>query len=219
MTPDGSLCVNVGCGSSPTPGWLNFDNSPTVLLARAPGLAGLLGRSGLVGDLQRRFLDVARVEGIRWANAARRIPLPDGSARVVYSSHMIEHLDRASARGLLDEMHRVLRPGGLVRIVAPDLRRLADAYVNGGDADQFVASTLMARDQPTGFVARLKLATLGGRDHAWMYDAASLTALVTAAGFADVRALPPGETRIPDPGALDLRERSAESIYVEAIRP
>ena len=28
--------VNVGCGSSPTPGWVNFDNSLSVRAARWP---------------------------------------------------------------------------------------------------------------------------------------------------------------------------------------
>jgi hypothetical protein len=31
--------------------------------------------------------------------------------------------------------------------------------------------------------------------------------------------VPPGSTRILEPGRLDLRERAAESVYVEAIRP
>ncbi|APR82141.1 Hypothetical protein A7982_07490 [Minicystis rosea] len=35
----------------------------------------------------------------------------------------------------------------------------------------------------------------------------------------DTRATPPGPTQIPEPGARDLREREAESIYVEAVRP
>jgi hypothetical protein len=29
-----NLRVNVGCGSSPTPGWVNFDNSLSVRAAR-----------------------------------------------------------------------------------------------------------------------------------------------------------------------------------------
>jgi len=27
--------VNIGCGQSPTPGWINFDNSLTVKIARS----------------------------------------------------------------------------------------------------------------------------------------------------------------------------------------
>jgi len=219
VRPGGPLRVNVGCGSTPTPGWVNLDNSPTVVLGRAPWLPGLLLRAGALSDLQRTFLAVVRDADIRWADAARRIPFPDGSVDVVYSSHMIEHLDRAGARRLLAEIRRVLRPGGVARIAAPDLRRLAEAYLAGGGADAFVDGTLLARDRPTSLGARLKLLLTGGRDHAWMYDADSLAAFVRAAGFDDVRALPPGETRVPDPGALDLHERAGESVYVEATRP
>lgn len=217
-TERGSLCVNLGCGSSPTPGWLNFDNSPTVLLARTPRVAGMLARVGLLGTLQQRFVEVARRDRIAWADAARRIPLPDASARAIYSSHMIEHLDRAAARAFLAETRRVLAPGGVVRIAAPDLERLARAYLDGGTADAFVSSTLLARREAAGLRARLQHAILGGRDHAWMYDARSLVAMVEEAGFADARALAPGITTIPDAGALDLSERSSESVYVEATR-
>jgi hypothetical protein len=31
--------------------------------------------------------------------------------------------------------------------------------------------------------------------------------------------MPPGMTRIVDPGQLDLAERAAESVYVEAVQP
>ena len=31
--------LNIGCGMAPTPGWLNYDNSPSVWLARWPVLA------------------------------------------------------------------------------------------------------------------------------------------------------------------------------------
>ena len=215
---EGSLCVNVGCGSTPTAGWRNLDNSPTVLLARAPALAGLAMRAGALGKYQRSFVEAVQRSGIRWANGARHIPVPDGGARVVYSSHMIEHLDPAAARRFLDEVRRVLRPGGIARIVAPDLMRLARAYVDRGDADRFGAATLLAADPPVGLRGRLRLATLGPRGHAWMYDSVSLVALLRDRGFTDARALPPGITGIPDPGALDLHERADESIFVEGTR-
>lgn len=51
-----------------------------------------------------------------------------------------------------------------------------------------------------------------------MYDEASLCSLLERAGFHNALALKAGETMIPDPGALDLRERPEESIYVEAVK-
>src|SRR6185312_11993837 len=43
--------------------------------------------------------------------------------------------------------------------------------------------------------------------------------LLAGAGFADGVILPPGSTKITDPGQLDLHERAAESVYTEAVRP
>jgi hypothetical protein len=49
-----------------------------------------------------------------------------------------------------------------------------------------------------------------------MYAASSLIRLLERHGFGDARELPAGQTTIPDPGPLDLREREEESVYVEA---
>ena len=162
---------------------------------------------------------MGRTGSVRFANAAVRIPCATASVAVVYSSHMIEHLDRSEARAFLTEVRRVLRPGGMVRIAAPDLSRLVDDYVATGDADGFVAAIHMGLDRPAGLRGWAKWAVVGPRHHLWMYDGESLTRLMRETGFTDVAVLPPGASRIAEPGQLDLRERAAESVYVEAIRP
>lgn len=57
------------------------------------------------------------------------LPFGDGEFAVVYSSHVLEHLDVNEAAGLLKQMHRVLAPGGIVRIVVPDLEAIAREYL------------------------------------------------------------------------------------------
>jgi predicted SAM-dependent methyltransferase len=76
------------------------------------------------------MVSVARARNVRFANATGRIPCADDSAAAVYGSYMIEHLDRAEARAFLGEVRRILRPGGVLRIAAPDLARLG-ARVSG----------------------------------------------------------------------------------------
>ena len=61
---------------------------------------------------------------------SRGLPLPDQSCDVVYSSHVIEHFDRGGARRFLGECRRILKPGGIIRLVAPDLEGLARAYLS-----------------------------------------------------------------------------------------
>jgi len=211
--------INVGCGASPTPGWLNFDNSFSVRVARWPGINAMLASTLFLGPRSAGLVAMARSGNIRFANAAARIPCATGTARAVYSSHMIEHLDRGEARTFLAEVKRVLRPGGIVRLAAPDLSRLVAGYVATGDADGFVAGTHMGLDRPAGLRARARWALVGPRHHLWMYDGDSLLRLLAGAGFADGVILPPGSTKIADPGQLDLHERAAESVYAEAVRP
>jgi hypothetical protein len=207
------LRLNLGCGATPTPGFLNYDNSLTVLIASYPPLLSLLSRA--LSEQQRAFAAAARAAGVRWADVVKQIPARSKSVEVIYSSHLLEHLDRPAARAFLLEARRVLEPGGILRLVVPDLKLLAAEYAASGDADRFVERTLLAQDQPRGW-GRLKSSLVGPRHHAWMYDAKSLMKLLTTIGFAEPRELPPGETMIINPGALDLRERADESVYVEA---
>ncbi|CAA9217761.1 MAG: hypothetical protein AVDCRST_MAG93-305, partial [uncultured Chloroflexia bacterium] len=57
-----------------------------------------------------------------------RLHYEDGTVDILYSSHMLEHLDRDSARRFLHEAYRVLKPGGAIRIVVPDFALLIDRY-------------------------------------------------------------------------------------------
>jgi SAM-dependent methyltransferase len=59
----------------------------------------------------------------------RGLPFPDESFDAVYGSHVLEHLEPDTAAQLLRECHRVLRPGGIVRIVVPDLEAIARLYL------------------------------------------------------------------------------------------
>ena len=216
---DSAIQVNVGCGLSPTPGWLNFDNSLSVRVARWPVIPGLLARLGLLGGQSAELTALARRGAVRFANAAALIPCADRSAAAVYSSHMIEHLDRAQARAFLAEVRRVLAPGGVLRVAAPDLSLLARDYVVTGNADGFVDGIHMGLDRPVGLRGWLKWTLVGPRHHLWMYDGESLAALLREAGFEAPVVMPAGSTRIERPGHLDLSERAQESVYVEAVRP
>jgi predicted SAM-dependent methyltransferase len=216
---DRGLRVNVGCGATPTLGWLNFDNSLAVRAANWPLAMQALRHARILNGHSWEFVQVSKRENIRFANATIRIPCPDSSAEVVYSSHMIEHLDRREAQAFLGEARRILRPGGVVRIAAPDLARFVESYSTTGDADEFIASTHMGLARPVGVLSRAKWALVGPRHHLWMYDGVSLSKLISDAGFVDVMIMPAGKTSITDPGSLDLEERADESVYVEAVRP
>ena len=57
------------------------------------------------------------------------LPFPAERFRAVYHSHVLEHLPRHKAPAFLRECHRVLKPGGIIRVVVPNLERSAELYL------------------------------------------------------------------------------------------
>ncbi|HWD20738.1 MAG TPA: methyltransferase domain-containing protein [Verrucomicrobiae bacterium] len=59
----------------------------------------------------------------------RPLPFADAVFAAVYSSHVLEHFSRPDATAFMAECHRVLRPGGVVRVAVPDLEMIARLYL------------------------------------------------------------------------------------------
>jgi len=62
-------------------------------------------------------------------NVVEPLPLGDASFDVVYHSHLLEHVPPDDAAEFLQECHRVLRPGGILRVVVPDLEGICRMYL------------------------------------------------------------------------------------------
>jgi SAM-dependent methyltransferase len=57
-----------------------------------------------------------------------RLQFETSSIDFIYSSHFFEHIDEATAENLLHEAYRVLKPGGVLRIVVPNQQFFIDEY-------------------------------------------------------------------------------------------
>src|ERR1700730_4755324 len=64
----------------------------------------------------------------RW-DLRKRLPFDDASVDFVYHSHVLEHFSRKEGQKFMRECHRVLRPGGIIRVAVPDLERIAKLYL------------------------------------------------------------------------------------------
>ena len=53
----------------------------------------------------------------------------EGTVAEIYASHILEHLSYGGLTAALNELHRVLAPGGRLRISVPDLEKLSRMYV------------------------------------------------------------------------------------------
>ena len=68
-------------------------------------------------------------ESILPYNLLQGIPFEDNCIDVVYHSHLLEHFTRKDSFVFLLECNRVLKPGGIIRTVVPDLELIAKEYL------------------------------------------------------------------------------------------
>jgi predicted SAM-dependent methyltransferase len=73
---------------------------------------------------------VASSSEVKAINILKGLPFSDNSFDVIYSSHFLEHLTQIQADFVLSEIFRVLKSGGIVRIVVPDLENVCKEYLS-----------------------------------------------------------------------------------------
>lgn len=236
--------LNLGCGTRTSPRCVNIDWS-IYLRLRKNRAANVVAQRLLAGERRTRFDGLA--DDIVVHDLRRGIPAADASCDAVYHSHVLEHLDREHVAGFLGEIRRVLRPGGMHRVVVPDLEKLARLYLADLDAcvagtadgarhddaiavmiEQMVRRESFGSSQRPPFARAAENALLGdarrrGETHQWMYDRVNLEHTLTRAGFRDVRVLDHLTSAIPewDHIGLDRAEDDGEyipdSLYVECV--
>jgi predicted SAM-dependent methyltransferase len=214
LAPSG---LHVGCGPNIAHGWLNTDYRMLVDGDGNASPPGRIVRGTAAGHRERYFLS---------HDARDPLPVEDGAFDVAYSEHFIEHVPRAAAIRWLREIHRVLRPGGFLRLSTPDLRRYVEGYADPRgeffarhrevlvEMAQFADSGV---PDTRGFMVNQIFRFFG---HQWIYDAEELQAVAAEAGF-DPGAVTESsfqEGRLPEVAAMDKPERADESLYVEIAR-
>jgi predicted SAM-dependent methyltransferase len=197
--------MNFGCGIFCPDGYLNVDGSLTVLLAHMPLPAVLYGP-------KRDYVDAIRAGRVRYGTA-RRLRVPNATLDGFYASHVLEHMPRDDCMNLLGRVRLWLKPTGLVRIVLPDLRMLADQYTDGRiGADRFVDKMHMAIDGMSAW----KIAS-SHAFHRWMYDVPSFTAALNSLGYTNIQVCQAAESALTEFAELDRKiGREDQSFYVEA---
>lgn len=68
-------------------------------------------------------------ESVMKLNLLKPLPFSDNSFDVVYHAQFIEHLPIELAHIFLNECYRVLKPGGILRVVTPDLENQVKEYL------------------------------------------------------------------------------------------
>ncbi len=173
--------------------------------------------------------DIEKRDGLAFLDATKPFPLPDGSVRAVFSEHVIEHLTFDEGRFMLKECHRVLAPGGRIRIATPNLlkfTRLLQVDLPD-DVRRFEGRKLQWHKWPQTvdpgcFILNMQLREWG---HQFIYTPKMLRGRLEKFGFTDVREFKPGIS--DDPELADMEARSEwnfrdvnaeETMILQAVR-
>ena len=206
------LKLNLGCGTRALPGFVNIDNSPSVLLGRWPFLKKLLFLAGL---LSRERYETPWPRDIVWQDASKGLPYADQSVDKIYSSHALEHLDKKRGEALLRGCFRVLKRGGVFRLVVPDLEYHARRYLqrvsNGGPSDRAAHDDFLWNIYGAYLEKRRY-----GASHRYMYDWPTLQLVLSEIGFS--RVLRQDFQTGLDRELCSLDNRPEESLHIDAIK-
>lgn len=199
--------VNLGCGLAVAAGWINIDGSLNALIANFPrGVHSLAYRlSGASRYYSReQYCRLLSDHVFVHHDLVYGIPLADSCADFVYSSHFLEHLKRKDAERLLCESLRVLKSGGTLRIVVPDLEYAVLLY-SSGKKETMLTQYFFVEDDDSRYA-----------QHKYMYDFHLLKEVLEKVGFKKVRRCSFQQGETPDLDVLD--NRPEDSLFVEATR-
>jgi hypothetical protein len=209
---ESGLYVQYGCGWCAPGGWTNFDASYTLVFERLP----LVGK--LYTKNSQRFPDA-----VRYGNIVKGLPLAAGCASGVYASHVLEHLAYGDCLQALRNTYRLLRPGGVFRLIVPDLEPAADQYLHSlkkcsPEANElFMEATSLGRKESARSFASWIYSLLNSSSHLWMWDYPAMAHALDGQGFRNIRRCKfndsddPMFARVEDPlrfeGALAIEAR------------
>ena len=175
-----ALYAQYGCGLCAPADWRNFDTSPTLRLQKLP----------LIGRRVRNLGNEPFPKNVEYGDIVRGLPLPAGSCKAVYCSHVLEHLALDDFRVALKNTHSYLEEGGVFRFALPDLEKLAKDYLASDSPDAaatFMEETYLGKKTRTrgfnGFVRQY----VGNSAHLWMWDYKGMAAELAQAGFRQIR--------------------------------
>jgi predicted SAM-dependent methyltransferase len=225
--------LHLGCALISPDGWINVDGSWNARAAKHPFWRKVLAATSIIS---KEKLETSWNPTIITRDVRKPLPFPANTLDVIYASHLLEHLYLDEARGLLQECFRVLRPGGVLRMVVPDLHAIVIQYLRLADSYDFrhsevpapanwLNSKLMLRRESKAVAgnvfSRVYENLKDFHTHKWMYDALSLCAEFSKVGLVEVSEMQLHESRIAGIEEVEDQGRvlNGEGICVEGVKP
>jgi predicted SAM-dependent methyltransferase len=131
---------------------------------------------GQVADPRFLNVDARPFPHVQYVTGSMLMPaLPPGCADMIYACHLFEHEPFGTQMDVLRRWHKLLKPGGEIRLAVPDFEKVVDLYQRKEINFPSVQSILMGgQTYPNNF-------------HYALFTTFRLTRLLRDAGFTEIR--------------------------------
>ena len=152
------------------------------------------------------------------ANLSGGLPFKEGVASLMHTEDFIDQLALENAAGFLKECHRILAPGGVLRVLTPDMQQLAHLYLNEPEKLKTMWNTFVGVPSRLGTAGEIFNKGMRFAGHTFLYDEETFKALAADCGF-DAQKVAYQQSEIAELRGLDLRSPdNAISLYFDCYR-
>jgi predicted SAM-dependent methyltransferase len=185
----GEIWLNVASSIYVLPDFVNLDNHIFLLLRGIlPALKAILPSK--YHGWMNSYIEATGKAVMLKHDCRNKLEFPDNSVDHILCSHFLEHVYPQETKFILNDFLRVLKPGGTLHVIVPDIENNINNYLkqkeegNEKAADNFILDTLLSKDDRGSLKYRLMEFHGGfGLQHRWMYDNASMNMMVKSIGF------------------------------------
>lgn len=183
----GEIWLNVGGGNYFIDDFVNVDSNYLCFLAPLYSAVRPFLKAS-AREWLTKYKALRRPNNFVFANCRLPLKFPAHSVDHILISHFLEHLHYEDAVVVLSNYFAILKPGGTLHIIVPDLAQRAREYVdNIGDpaaTEAFVDWFAFRKRRMTRLAVRI-LQITGWFDlgHCFLYDVPLMSKLVREAGF------------------------------------
>ncbi len=142
-----------------------------------------------------------------YLDVARTWPIESGSINNIFADNVIEHLGLEANRKLFVEAFRVVKTGGTIRLITPNIGELVNQYQSGLAANAELVEELREEHYLISHdIDLLRFAFQDdGHHEGYLWDFRSLTSELEHAGFSNVIQFPLGVSHNPELQDTDSR--------------
>jgi len=158
--------------------------------------------------------DVQRHSGVDVvADIRAGLPFGNNEFDYIVSMHVLPEIAYPEQDATLQELRRMLRPGGVLRLGLPDMDKAIRAYLSK-DVDYFLVPDEHVRSVSGKMIVQL---TWYGMCRC-MFTEPFATELLARNGFSRIDVCGFRQTKSPFAGIVELDNRELESFYLEAYK-